>query len=98
MAGTVLPVRHQAELPLDRLILNEAPDAEALEMDVVIVGAGPGGLATAIELARLVQKDNRASRTGDSSAASTASAYSTGCRTSPPPTTRFGCVRSAPVL
>jgi electron-transferring-flavoprotein dehydrogenase len=60
MAGTVLPVRHQAELPLDRLILNEAPDAEALEMDVVIVGAGPGGLATAIELARLVQKDNEA--------------------------------------
>lgn len=60
MAGTVLPVRHQADLPRERLILAEAPDAEALEMDVVIVGAGPGGLATAIELARLVQKDNEA--------------------------------------
>ncbi len=57
MAGTVLPVRHQPPLPRERLIVSDAPDAEAIEMDVVIVGAGPGGLACAIELARLVRKD-----------------------------------------
>jgi electron-transferring-flavoprotein dehydrogenase len=42
------------------MILAEAPDAEAIEMDVVFVGAGPAGLAGAIELARLVQKDAEA--------------------------------------
>ena len=55
--GTILPVRHQPPLPRDQIILAEAPDAEALEMDVVIVGAGPAGLATAIELAKLVAQD-----------------------------------------
>ena len=49
----ILPIRHQAPLPLDRLIVRDAPSAEALEMDVTIVGAGPAGLACAIELARL---------------------------------------------
>ena len=50
---TILPVRHQPPLPLDRLIRREPPGAEALEMDVLIVGAGPAGLACAIELSRL---------------------------------------------
>ncbi len=53
----LLPLAHQAPLPLDKLLLKEAPGAEAIEMDVVIVGAGPSGLATAIELARLAKGD-----------------------------------------
>ncbi|MDH5282711.1 MAG: electron transfer flavoprotein-ubiquinone oxidoreductase [Gemmatimonadota bacterium] len=52
----ILPSRHQPQLPLDRLILAESPGAEALEMDVLFVGAGPAGLAGAIELARLVKQ------------------------------------------
>ncbi|HEX2093768.1 MAG TPA: electron-transfer flavoprotein:ubiquinone oxidoreductase [Longimicrobiaceae bacterium] len=55
--GSVIPARYQPELPRDRLIVAQAPDPEAIEMDVVFVGAGPAGLAGAIELAKLVQKD-----------------------------------------
>ena len=58
--GVVLPARYQPELPWDRLIRQEAPDAEAVPMDVVFVGGGPAGLAGAIELARLVKQDKEA--------------------------------------
>jgi electron-transferring-flavoprotein dehydrogenase len=57
---SVLPGRHQAQLPLQRLILAEPPDAEAVPMDVLFVGGGPAGLAGAIELAKLIKADNEA--------------------------------------
>ena len=56
----VLPARHQPPLPLDRLILRQPPGPEAMEMDVLIVGAGPAGLACAIELSRLAKQEQEA--------------------------------------
>jgi electron-transferring-flavoprotein dehydrogenase len=55
--STIHPARHQPALPLDRFIRSEEPDSEAVPMDVLFVGAGPAGLAGAIELARLVAAD-----------------------------------------
>jgi electron-transferring-flavoprotein dehydrogenase len=55
--STIVPARHQRPLPLDQVISRDPPGAEAIEMDVVIVGAGPAGLACAIELTRLAKQD-----------------------------------------
>ena len=54
----IKPSLYQPSLPLDRLILNERPSDEAVPMDVLFVGAGPAGLAGAIELARLAKEDD----------------------------------------
>jgi electron-transferring-flavoprotein dehydrogenase len=53
----IVPARYQPRLPIERLILEEAPGEEAVPLDVVFVGGGPAGLAGAIELARLARKD-----------------------------------------
>jgi electron-transferring-flavoprotein dehydrogenase len=54
-----VPGRYQPPLPLDRLLLPVgAPGAgDRMELDVLIVGAGPAGLACAIELAQLARRD-----------------------------------------
>ena len=57
-ANRIVPERHQPPLPMDRFIVREPPDEEAVPMDVVFVGGGPAGLAGAIELAKLVRADN----------------------------------------
>jgi electron-transferring-flavoprotein dehydrogenase len=52
----ILPIAHQVPLPQNQLILTDAPSDDAIEMDVAIVGAGPAGLACAIELAQLAER------------------------------------------
>jgi electron-transferring-flavoprotein dehydrogenase len=54
----LVPADYQKPLPLDELICEERPGAEAVAMDAVFVGGGPAGLAGAIELARLAAKDD----------------------------------------
>src|SRR3989449_7025714 len=54
-----VPARFQPPPPIDRLILKDGAEGagDRMELDVLIVGAGPAGLACAIELARLAQRE-----------------------------------------
>ncbi|MFO1051813.1 MAG: electron-transfer flavoprotein:ubiquinone oxidoreductase [Planctomycetota bacterium] len=58
MSPRIVPRQFQPRLPVDEIVLGEKPGDDAIPMDVVFVGAGPAGLAGAIELARLVKADN----------------------------------------
>jgi electron-transferring-flavoprotein dehydrogenase len=55
----IVPAQYQPALPLDKLILQDgaAGAGDRMDLDVLIVGAGPAGLACAIELARLAKAD-----------------------------------------
>jgi len=54
----LIPAQYQPPLPRERLILPQgAPGAgDRMELDVLIVGAGPAGLAAAIELVGLARR------------------------------------------
>jgi electron-transferring-flavoprotein dehydrogenase len=53
------PSQYQPPLPLDRLVLQQGAQGagDSMELDALFVGAGPAGLAGAIELARLAKAD-----------------------------------------
>ncbi|HEY3220617.1 MAG TPA: electron-transfer flavoprotein:ubiquinone oxidoreductase [Gemmatimonadales bacterium] len=55
----IVPAQYQPALPLEKLILQDGSDGagDRMELDVLIVGAGPAGLACAIELAKLAKAD-----------------------------------------
>ena len=55
----ILPIAFQPKLPTDKLIRSDPPSGEAIEMDVLFVGAGPSGLAGAIALAQIAKKSGR---------------------------------------
>ncbi|HXM38381.1 MAG TPA: electron-transfer flavoprotein:ubiquinone oxidoreductase [Gemmatimonadales bacterium] len=57
MAERFVPARYQPPLPLEKLILQDGSEGagDRMELDVLIVGAGPAGLACAIELAKLAK-------------------------------------------
>jgi len=55
----IVPAHYQPPLPLEKLILKDGAEGagDRMDLDVLIVGAGPAGLACAIELARLGKAD-----------------------------------------
>src|SRR5574341_1162112 len=59
MTRPFVPADYQPALPLNQLIVREPPGSEAIQLDVLFVGGGPASLAGAIELARLVQRENQ---------------------------------------
>ncbi|MCB0390066.1 MAG: 4Fe-4S dicluster domain-containing protein [Bdellovibrionales bacterium] len=59
MAKNFRPLDYQAKLDLSKIIVKNPPrHDDQVPMDVLFVGAGPAGLAGAIELAKLVKEDN----------------------------------------
>jgi len=56
----IVPAQYQPALPIDKLILQDgaAGAGDRMDLDVLIVGAGPAGLACAIELARLAKAES----------------------------------------
>src|SRR5258707_11690457 len=55
----IVPAQYQPPLPLDKLILQDGAEGagDRMELDVLVVGAGPAGLPCAVELARLAKAD-----------------------------------------
>jgi electron-transferring-flavoprotein dehydrogenase len=57
----LVPARYQPPLPLAQLVLQDGAGGagDRMELDVLIVGAGPAGLACAIELAKLATAEGK---------------------------------------
>ena len=54
----ITPADYQLDIPVSEIINENPPSDENVPMDIVFVGAGPAGLAGAIELAKLVKDDH----------------------------------------
>lgn len=57
--GGVRLAAHRPALPLDRLAAEGAPGADAVPLDVAVVGGGPAGLSAAIRLAQAAKASGR---------------------------------------